>query len=130
MLCLSNLTIFMLLVSGWFKGIQAFVCLSLIASIGTLLLALMYTFVHSVSKGLVLQLFIVASALADKTHTRTRARAHARTHICLFCVFAYTFLPVCVSTCRNLYVTAVYIYYIIRFVCGILYPLFTMPTTL
>ncbi|KAI0225569.1 hypothetical protein LSAT2_023677 [Lamellibrachia satsuma] len=50
--------------AGWFKGIQAFVCLSLIASIGTLLLALMYTFVHSVSKGLILQLCIVASALA------------------------------------------------------------------
>ncbi|KAI0212857.1 hypothetical protein LSAT2_002182 [Lamellibrachia satsuma] len=54
----------MLLVPGWFRGIQAFVCLSLIASIGTLLLAILYTFVHSVSKRLVQMLFIVAAALA------------------------------------------------------------------
>ncbi|KAI0212858.1 hypothetical protein LSAT2_002183 [Lamellibrachia satsuma] len=46
------------------KGIQAFVCLSLIASIGTLLLAILYTFVHYVSKRLVQLLFIVAAALA------------------------------------------------------------------
>jgi len=85
----------MLLVSGWFKGIQAFVCLSLIASVGTLLLALMYTFVHSVSKGLVLQLCIVASALAGKTHTRTRARARTHAHIFVCFVFLYSRFYLC-----------------------------------
>ena len=57
----------MLLVSGWFKGIQAFVCMSLVLSIGALLLAFVYMFVHSVSKGVVLQLIIVAAALAGNT---------------------------------------------------------------
>ncbi|KAI0212851.1 hypothetical protein LSAT2_002176 [Lamellibrachia satsuma] len=49
---------------GWFKAIQAFVCMSMVLSIGAFLLSFVYTFVHSVSKGVVLQLIIVAAALA------------------------------------------------------------------
>ena len=60
-------TTLMLLVSGWFKAIQAFVCMSVVLSIGALLLAFVYTFIHSVSKGMVLQLIIVAAALAGNT---------------------------------------------------------------
>ena len=93
----------MLLVPGWYKGIQAFVCMSLIASICTLLLAILYTFVHYVSKRLVQLLFILAAALAGNI-----------VYICLFvCVFMYKFLPVYVSTCRNIHVIDVYIYYLI-----------------
>ncbi|KAI0216170.1 hypothetical protein LSAT2_031789 [Lamellibrachia satsuma] len=52
------------LLQGWFKGIRALVSLSLIASIGTLILATLYTFVHSVNKILVLRLCFVATVLA------------------------------------------------------------------
>ncbi|KAI0216169.1 hypothetical protein LSAT2_031788, partial [Lamellibrachia satsuma] len=49
--------------TGWFKAIQALVYMSMVLSIGAFLLAFVYTFVHSVSKGVVLQLIIVAAAL-------------------------------------------------------------------
>ncbi|KAI0212856.1 hypothetical protein LSAT2_002181 [Lamellibrachia satsuma] len=62
--CLDSVCVAHPHVPGPLKGVRAFVCMSLIASIGTLLLAILYTFVHSVSKRLVLQLFIIAAALA------------------------------------------------------------------
>ena len=63
-------------IADWFNAMRGLVSLALIASVVTLVLAVVYTFFHSVNKNVVLTLFIVASWLSGNGSFGRGHRAH------------------------------------------------------
>ena len=59
--CMATTVIY---IADFFKAIQGLVCLAVIASVVTLALAIVYTFLHKINKNVVLTLFIVTSCLS------------------------------------------------------------------
>ena len=66
----------MSLVSDTLKGVRAMVIVSILSSRYSLVLSILYTFVHAIDKGLVLQLLIATAGFAGNiVHSTVQLRA-------------------------------------------------------
>ena len=72
----TNFATLMSLVSDTMKGVRAMVILSFLASLYSFVLSILYTFVHAIGKGLVLQLLIAIAGLPGNIiHSTVQLRA-------------------------------------------------------